>query len=586
MSLFEGVSGSLRRLFPGASSATIGPDSVNSVSKEQASPSYFNISSDIVSFYNNTVRITYNRGDIYKDVKRMDDDEIIGTILDMIAEDSTQYEPSKKASVWVNSKNTNVYNTLTSMFKRINIEDKKISIIRNFYGYGDHFNDVFAEKGKGVISIAEITHPSQITRLETDGMLSGFVRGDISPNGELIAGSQKIVNPWEVIHWYLPGKQVFDDIRTTLPKNLFKDKRFDKTSTYGYSGIGRARKSFNRLDLAYDMLELARIRNSLKYVIHELEVGDSNKKQMDAMIGAHKRAVSQNNMMDTTSNSFRNHIRNNGLDSHIVIPVKNGKGSVNTKEIGGNLDVYSLTDVEKFEDRFHAAINVPKDYIYGTSESSINLLQQDIRYARKVLKSQNSFIYGLKTLCLIHLAFMNDAKKYPVSQDLFDIMMVYVSTVSETERVDLMKSVVDFIDGLYNLLLKYEPINKYYLLNYLLQTYLNFPGLELDQLLIKNVRDDKSPNGDSVDASLTPEERRVADDFNANPDSIPEEPTGNENVDLFQSTKRTVDKVINEDTNVMIALNEVREKVKRKAYENHPLQEGNTKGINLDFTKI
>jgi hypothetical protein len=122
--------------------------------------------------YANTVKPPYERRRKYDIYDEMDELEIISSVLDAYAEDCTQNDREKQASVWIEAENSEVKKILDALFDRLNVQEMIESIIRDTAKYGDDFAELDIEDK---IVGWDWRDPRDIERIENrQGTLVGF----------------------------------------------------------------------------------------------------------------------------------------------------------------------------------------------------------------------------------------------------------------------------------------------------------------------------------------------------------------------------------------------------------------------------
>ncbi len=109
---------------------------------------------------------------------------------------NSMYNSTANSSVWITSPNKSTSNTLNKLLDTISIEEHIYDWCWTVGSFGDLFIKVNAAPDIGVISINDDAHPLDISRVDLNGTLIGFVD---SPNGG-ISESSSLMAPWQFVH--------------------------------------------------------------------------------------------------------------------------------------------------------------------------------------------------------------------------------------------------------------------------------------------------------------------------------------------------------------------------------------------------
>ena len=79
------------------------------------------------------------------------------------------------------------------------------------------------------------------------------------------------------------------------------------------------------------------------------------------------------------------------MENNIYIPTHNGQGTLTTQQIGGDVDVRGISDIDYFRDKLFGNLRIPKQYFGFTEDGagfnggqSLSILSS--RYAKSVTK--------------------------------------------------------------------------------------------------------------------------------------------------------------------------------------------------------
>ena len=180
---------------------------------------------------------------------------------------------------------------------------------------------------------------------------------------------------------------------------------------------------------------------------------------------------------------------------NVYFPTRNGQGAVTVQEVGGEVNVSALADIDMFDDRYFGALKVPKQFLGQADEmpggiGDTTLTQLDIRYARTVKRCQRIIKSGLKDLIYWFCSIHN------ILPPTFSIEMPRIITAEDTRLSDIQKADIEITSSLIELIKSvdekaFENADKQKLMAALLNKVSN------DQELIDSLNLDKLPNGNS-----------------------------------------------------------------------------------------
>ena len=68
------------------------------------------------------------------------------------------------------------------------------------------------------------------------------------------------------------------------------------------------------------------------------------------------------------------------MENNVYVPTHNGIGAISTQQVGGDVDVKSLADLDYFKNKYFGALRVPKQY-FGETDTTVNLRTKAAVYA-------------------------------------------------------------------------------------------------------------------------------------------------------------------------------------------------------------
>ena len=431
-------------------------------------------------FYGQMTKIEYERKARYRDYSQASSHPIISGVLNLYADDATQVSNLTGRSVWVVSVEKRYEDLLNRMFAEIGIEERIWDWAFTLAMYGDFFPHLIIREGYGVMGVEDDIHPGDVDRLEISGRLLGF---------RCPALSDGIMRPWEFVHfrhmttWRRDWRTIeYAQAQKTYAKRL----KVRPTAHYGSSVIEPARAVFKQLKLLEDTLVLARMAKSVIQRIYVVQGGNAPAKTVMAMVDAIKKELKQREAINLVEQMYKSEYNPISVNEDIIIPVLGEKAGIDVKEIGGDVDIRAIKDIDYMRKELFGALMVPPAFLGFTEEpptglGESSLVRLEIRYARSVKRLQRALRAGIKRICQIHLALNGQI----ADPELFDVEMESISTAEEEEKKSILDKSADVVIKIIDMLknVGYEEVNKKYLLKYLIDSGLvPLHDIDLDEL--------------------------------------------------------------------------------------------------------
>lgn len=158
-----------------------------------------------------------------------------------------------------------------------------------------------------------------------------------------------------------------------------------------------------------------------------------------------KMLMEQKSAIDV-GNSMQEYTNPGPIENNLYIPTYNGKGAITTSQVGGDVNVGQLPDLEYFQNRFFGAVRVPKQYFGLTDDAAgfsggESLAIISARYAKAIKRIQNTLLQALNTA--INLLLIDKGLTSYVNN--FTLCMQAPTTKEEIDRRDNISSKVQIV---------------------------------------------------------------------------------------------------------------------------------------------
>lgn len=495
------------------------------VSQLEGSSSDTTISS--LSQLNEFRTIAQDRETQYNTYDEMATDSVIAAALEIYADDATAYDENGRI-IWIESDDENIVKAGNALLDKFEIPERAWKHIYQACKYGDYYlklyraegidekvkkqstlvggttkviNDVVEEKGSKVIYpyddyLEDVYDPATVFDLRKRGKTAGFVEVSRELRDNTIYSANNVNNLYSLkdVNVYRPDRFIhimISENLTRVPETMTLDLGDDISTTYevarGKSILYDVYPIQRELQLLEDSLILNRLTRSSLIRLLEIEVGDLPKKEVNDYLRRMKNLIEQHISMDKNTGNYKSYNSPGPIDNVIYVPVKNGKGHIDINNLGGDVNVRSIVDIDYFNNKRAGALKIPRAYLGddmdGTGLSNGgSLTQLSTRYARTIKRIQTSYIRAITTL--LNLCFIDKDLDYV---NKFTVRMTSPSTSEDTARQELINSNIDLISSIMSLMESLEGNTQKGILEYLVRNILKMPDIA------EMVQEDKTP---------------------------------------------------------------------------------------------
>lgn len=458
-----------------------------------------------------------NRNTVYDLLDSMSEDSTISAILKIFAEDATETNDSGKV-VWVESSDSEVAQYIQYLLDSMNIDKNAYKWVHSLCKYGDlyirlfHeseykddlFEDTTSKKNKlneaikikafdqddSYVNYVEmVSNPAEMFELTKFGKTYGFIQAKTpsmtKSDNDLITSKFKYNFKKSDINIYTSTDFVhaaLEDDAARYPEEICisTDNSNDASTSYTYtvkrgqSLLQPAFKIWRQLMLLENSVMLNRITKSSIVRMISVEVGDMPRENVQSHLLGVKQLIEQKSALK--ENQSLNEYTNPGpIENNVYIPTRNGQGAITTTQIGGDVDVKGLADLDYFKDKYFAAFGIPKQYLNDVSDSagfsggqSLSIISS--RYAKSVKRIQNTFIQAITDI--INIRLIDKGLTNYINK--FEIRMQSPTTQEDIDRRDNTSSKVQIASDIMNLTSSIEDsATKLKILKSLLSNVLN-----------------------------------------------------------------------------------------------------------------
>lgn len=376
----------------------------------------------------------------------------------------------------------------------------------------------YSPSDKFVHYLEMVNNPAEMFELTRFGKTYGYIQAEINPTqlkkdtytGTFLQrynvkrGDIKLYNAMNFVHATLNDSSS----RVTEEISIFSDTDSEDTKakyTYkvkrGQSLLYSVFKIWREMMLLENAMLLNRITKSSLVRVMNIEVGDMPKEMVGPHLARIKQLIEQKSAINE-GQSLQEYTNPGPMENNIYVPTHNGQGTISTQQVGGDVDVKGLADIDYFRDKLYGALKVPKQ-MFGFTEDgagfnggqSLSILSS--RYAKTIKRLQNAFIQAMTDA--VNIMLIDKGLDSYINQ--FVIRMQAPTTQEELDRRDNMDGKVGVINNIMMLLSDVQDeATKLKVLKSLLSTVLTDGEiLTVLQEYINSVEEENIPKGEDED---------------------------------------------------------------------------------------
>lgn len=450
-----------------------------------------------------------DRSEKYNSFDLMAQDSRIASILNMYADDCTQFNQSGKV-IWAESSDPDCADFVNRLIDNLQLNKYAWSHIYSLCKYGDLYLELFYDREKETEDSGELLYnrergavleeriemkknPADLFDLYAKGKTVYYV--NIDSNDEKYDNvSMKLnertykTNAGNLV--YPPDKFIhmtINDAYNRFPNKYILSDDSGNEEEYnikeGTSVLSNVYKTWSELNLLEDSVLLNRLSKSAIIRLIQIEVGNTDSNDVQEILKKLRDKISRSRYLDKTNGDYKNQANPGPLENIIYHATHKGNGAITHSTIGGDVDVKALADLDYFLQKLSNGLEVPVAYVKNVNDdggglsAGTSLTKFDAKYGRTLKRYQSSYISGITDMMNV-FAYARGLSEY---MNNFTIKMVSPSAVEDNERDEKIKNHTDMIrdlmDVINNLDDAYGVNTKKKILNYMIETLLQDIGL-------------------------------------------------------------------------------------------------------------
>lgn len=520
-----------------------------------------------IGAFNSFEQLSQNRETLYQVLDTMAEDPTIASMIEIYAEDATEVNDVGQI-IWSESSDPKINSYITFLLKSLNVDKNIYPWVRSLIKYGDIYlrlyresdfeeGELFDESQKTSLN-EKFVATQQQSELDESVKIKAYSKSD-----KLVNYIDLVPNPAEMFELTKFGKSYAYIKTNTLPQNIkneaisssyytYRFKRNDvdvynavsfvhgalqddisrmpeqvqlffngsdeneDSYTYnvrrGQSILYNAYKIWRQMMLLENALLLNRLTKSSILRVIEVEVADMPKERVGPHLQRIKSMVEQKSSI-STDNRMIEYTNPGAIENNIYVPTHNGIGAINSQQIGGDVNVKDIADIDYFKNKFYSSMKIPKQFLGDTDDAtgfnggtSLSILSS--RYAKTVKRIQATMCQCLTDA--INIILIDNGLDSYVNK--FTLHMQPPVTQEELDKRDNTSSKVQITDDVMRLVDTIEdPVVKLKILKSLLSN--SITNVEVIELIQDEISRLEAEAEDSAEPSMGDDMGLDGDDF-------------------------------------------------------------------------
>lgn len=502
---------------------------------------------DITSI-NSFSQLSQSRETLYQVLDTMAQDSTVASILEIYAEDATE-QNEQGETVWVESSDANIAKYVKFLLNSLGVEKNIYRWVYSLCKYGDLYLKLYRQSDfdDDLIQEKDVLNEkfSAISDKPAEKLDESVKLKAYSPNDKLVNFVDMVHNPGEMFELTKFGKSYAyiktNQLPTTQQQDnpiissyyLYKMRKRDieifnavsyvhaaliddtprvpeqvqifngedlteasSSSIYtvrrGQSLLYSSYKIWREMMLLENALLLNRLTKSSILRVIEVEVADMPKERVQPYLQRVKTLVEQKTSIND-GNRMSEYTNPGAMENNVYVPTRNGIGAIQTQQIGGDVNVKDIADIDYFKNKFYGSMKIPKQYLGDTDDATgfnggTSLSIVSSRYAKTVKRVQACMKQALTDV--VNILLIDRGLDSYVNK--FVLQMQEPVTQEELDKRDSLSSEIQITDDIMRMLGDIEdPVVKLKMLKSLLAKVIsNQEVIELLQETIESLEEE------------------------------------------------------------------------------------------------
>ena len=502
---------------------------------------------DITSI-NSFAQLSHSRETLYQVLDTMAQDSTVASILEIYAEDATE-QNEQGETVWVESSDANIAKYVKFLLNSLGVEKNIYRWVYSLCKYGDLYlklyrqsdfdddlieeKDVLNEKFSAIndkpaekldesvklkaystndklVNFVDMVHnPGEMFELTKFGKSYAYIKTNQLPTTQqqdnpiissyyLYKMRKRDIEIFNAVS-YVHAALIDDTPRVPEQVQIFNGEDLTEASSSSIYTVRRGQsllyssyKIWREMMLLENALLLNRLTKSSILRVIEVEVADMPKERVQPYLQRVKTLVEQKTSIND-GNRMSEYTNPGAMENNVYVPTRNGIGAIQTQQIGGDVNVRDIADIDYFKNKFYGSMKIPKQYLGDTDDATgfnggTSLSIVSSRYAKTVKRVQACMKQALTDV--VNILLIDRGLDTYVNK--FTLQMQEPVTQEELDKRDSLSSEIQITDDIMRMLGDVEdPVIKLKMLKSLLAKVIsNQEVIELLQETINSLEEE------------------------------------------------------------------------------------------------
>ena len=169
--------------------------------------------------------------------------------------------------------------------------------------------------------------------------------------------------------------------------------------------IENARRAYRQLSLVEDSILIYRMVRAPEKLVFNVDVGNMPPPKAEAYLRKLMQQYWNSKTFDPNQNSIVQKFNPQSMLDSFWFPKRSGSEGTSVTQLAGGANLGELTDLMYFVKKLYEALKVPVNRLdpASTFQGDANILREELKFARFIMRTQQHFASGLKKGFITHL---------------------------------------------------------------------------------------------------------------------------------------------------------------------------------------
>jgi hypothetical protein len=431
---------------------------------------------------------------LMREIPAMIRDPVIESALGVIMETAFQMNDEQEV-LWVTSPSDTIKKELDKFHEDVGMQQQSLTIGYNLLLWGNlPFRHYFDPDGK-FVHFMPLPDFTQVTPIIVSGKTLGFLSGGEFhyPYEFTYAQLDYMKNLGGI---YRNNFVQLSGMSSGLDEDMF-GQDFQNEFVIAPSYLSTAARPWKNINIIEDALLLNRMDQSNYYRIFSVNVGGSvHSKSAIRTLNFYRNLFKKVRRVSYDASGMAS--KGSGQEFEVIIP-KTEKQSVDVSNIGGDVEVRAIKDLETQYNKLFAALKIqPSQIGFGEEQSNAIGDTNGQSYDRRLARTCKSLVYSVQRAIKNFDYLYLRSRGYDVSYKDWSYGTVSLSVMDDQARAETLEKALDNLKSIADTFnsVGLDAYNKNYLIESLLGNALSSTGVDVQEVL--KVDENQPPPGGKV----------------------------------------------------------------------------------------